>query len=310
MINLIEEFRRNLTEVRRSSGHTVRNYMSDIEKFHGFLNKKGYLEGEITEKSAKKIDKYMMRDYLGDLHNRNQASSISRKLSSLKSFFKFLNIEGYLDRDPAMEVESPKIPRKIPRVMDIDLVTLLLGSVKREGFQGKRDASIMELLYSSGLRVSELVYLNLSDIDMHELLLRVMGKGSKERIVPLGVQALEALKNYIVERKELLDKLKIDYSQRAVFLNCRGMRITTRSIGRILKKYILQLNSAFKISPHVFRHSFATHLLDAGADLRGIQEMLGHASLSTTQKYTHVSMDKLIDVYEKAHPRAKGDEDV
>lgn len=307
MIDLINEFERNLSQVKRSSPHTIRNYMGDITSFQSFLNKKGYVDGVLTEKTVKKIDKYMMREYLGELYKTNQSSTISRKLASLKSLFKFLNQESFIEHNPTLEVRSPKIAHKIPSFMDVDMVNELLKTPRRENFTGRRDASIMELLYSSGIRVSELVSLNLSQLDLNQGLLRVMGKGSKERIIPLGEPARRALKDYLQERQNLLHLKKLDKAQKAVYLNVRGGRITARSIGRTLKKYILMLNTSKRITPHVFRHTFATHLLDAGADLRAIQEMLGHSSLSTTQKYTHVSMDKLLEVYDKAHPRAKGD---
>jgi integrase/recombinase XerC len=307
MPDLLNEFKRSLSEVKRSSAHTIRNYMSDLEAFFGFLRSKGYIESVVDKKNLAKVDKYMMRDFLGTLHKSNQASSISRKLSSIKSFFKFLSREGYIDKNPALQIQSPKIPKKIPNVMDIDLVSSLLAIPNREGFMGIRDASIMELLYSCGARVSEVSSLNLSDLDLSQKMIKVTGKGSKERIIPIGDPAASIIKEYLVKRGELLVKLGIDRGERAVFVNKSGGRITTRSIARVITKYMLKLTTLKRITPHVFRHTFATHLLDAGADLRTIQEMLGHASLSTTQKYTHVSMDKLMEVYDKAHPRAKGD---
>ncbi len=310
MMDLINEFKRNLSEVKRSSTHTVRNYISDIQTFFDYLNKKGYLDIPITKKEAAKVDKYMLREYLGSLHESNEASSVSRKLSCLRSFYKFLSREGIIEYNPTLEIQSPKLPKKIPKAMDFDVITELFKIPDKKTFKGLRDATVMECLYSCGIRVSELTGLNLNDIDSKSALIKVMGKGSKERYVPVGQKALNEIKKYKEERMNHIQSLKKIQNHRALFINLKGTRITTRSIARILKKYILKLHTTKKITPHVFRHTFATHLLDAGADMRSIQEMLGHSSLSTTQKYTHVSMQKLMDVYEKSHPRAKGDENV
>lgn len=307
MIDLIDEFKKSLSQVKRSSQHTVRNYISDIRAFAEFLRSKKLAKASPTKEELKAVDKYTLREYLGSLHENNRPSSISRKLSSIKAFFRFLIKEGYLKKDPTELIQSPKLPKKIPKVMDIDLISELLKVPGDEGFSANRDSAMMELLYTSGIRVSELVSIDIADIDLTNGLLKVFGKGSKERMVPLGDKAKGVLKKYIDERGRYLSKPGFESQEKAVFLNRSGKRISTRAIGDIIRKHMLALHTTCRISPHVFRHTFATHLLDAGADLRAIQEMLGHVSLSTTQKYTHVSTKKLMEVYDSAHPRAKGD---
>ncbi|MDZ4383760.1 MAG: site-specific tyrosine recombinase/integron integrase, partial [Thermodesulfovibrionia bacterium] len=226
-------------------------------------------------------------------------SSISRKLATIRSFFKYLHKEGYVKKNPAKLVSSPKIPKSLPRFLTIDETFALMEAAKGDTFQATRDKSILEFLYSSGLRVSELTMLNINDFDIKESLIRVKGKGKKERIIPIGSKAMEAIKNYLSERISLKKK------SQALFLNNRGGRLTQRSIRRILIKYARMIALKGSLSPHVLRHTFATHLLHGGADLRSIQELLGHSSLSTTQKYTHVDISHLMEVYDKAHPMAK-----
>jgi integrase/recombinase XerC len=236
---------------------------------------------------------------------KKKKSSIHRKVASLRTFFRFLCREGVLEMNPAKLVATPRVERTLPNHLTIEQMVRFIETPDIETLLGKRDRAMLELLYASGLRVSELVGLNITDIDFTNQTVRVKGKGRKERIVPFGQHALSALQEYLTVRGELL--IEADEDKRdpaALFFNYQGTRINPRSVGRMVDKYVKMCADVHHISPHSLRHSFATHLLDAGADLRAIQEMLGHARLSTTQKYTHVSTDKLMEVYDKAHPKA------
>ncbi len=236
-------------------------------------------------------------------------SSVARTLATLRSFMKFLSVQGAVQTNPAKIVASPKLESRLPDYMTIEAVTNLVEAPDAGTEIGKRDRSILELLYGAGLRVSELVGLNLGDIGLGEGLVRVLGKGRKERIVPFGKSAAEALQAYLQVRGKQVKADKPSQSRNrageAVFLNSRGGRLTTRSIGNIVDHYVGQLAQRLKVHPHTLRHTFATHMLNAGADLRAIQELLGHESLSTTQKYTHVSVEQLVRVYQSCHPRAR-----
>lgn len=274
------------------SEHTLRAYAEDVKEFLAFINKK-----------PKEIDNLDIRGFLASLHHKKlKKSSISRKLATIRSFFKFLHREGYVKRNPAKLVASPKVPKALPRFLTVDETFALMDRPRGDTFKDTRDKAILELLYSSGLRVSELTSLDISDLDIKEALIRVKGKGRKERIIPVGTRAMDAVQNYLPERIFLKKKSP------ALFLNNRGGRLTQRSVRRILLQYSRMVNLKGDLSPHVLRHTFATHLLHGGADLRSIQELLGHTSLSTTQKYTHVDIRHLTEVYDKAHPMAKGDE--
>jgi integrase/recombinase XerC len=236
---------------------------------------------------------------------KRKKSSIARKLATLRSFFRFLCREQVLEMNPARLVSSPRLEKKLPKVLSVDDVIRFIETPDTDTVLGKRDRAILELLYATGMRVSELAGINLDHIDFKNESILVRGKGRKERIVPFGSKAKEAMHAYMGMRGELL--VEAPEEQRdpmALFLNYQGTRITTRSVGRMLDKYVLQCAMAHDVSPHSLRHSFATHMLSAGADLRSIQELLGHARLSTTQIYTQVSMEKLMEVYDKAHPKA------
>jgi integrase/recombinase XerC len=271
------------------SGHTLRSYLFDLEEFLS-----------ITEKKTEEIDYLDIRGYLAALHGRNlKKSSISRKLSAVRSFYKFLHREGYVKSNPSRLVSTPRAEKKLPRFLTIDEVFSLMEMPKGDTFKPARDRAILELLYSSGLRVSELTSLDISDLDVKESLVRVRGKGRKERIVPVGSKAMEAFRNYLPERMAVKKKSS------ALFLNFRGGRLTQRSVRRIVLFYSRMFNLKGDLSPHTLRHTFATHLLHEGADLRSIQELLGHSSLSTTQKYTHVDISHMTEVYDRAHPRGK-----
>jgi len=284
-----EQFLLYLKSEQNVSPHTLRSYTRDLNDFLMFIDKK-----------PKDIDNLDIRSFLASLHHRKlKKSSISRKLASIRSFFKFLHREGHVKKNPAKLVSSPKIPKDLPRFLSIDEVFYLMETPQGDSFKPARDKAILELLYSSGLRVSELTSLDMSDLDIKESLIRAKGKGRKERILPIGQKAMEALQNYLPERMSLKRKSS------GLFLNNHGGRLTQRSIRRILLYYSRMINLEGDLSPHTLRHTFATHLLHEGADLRSIQELLGHSSLSTTQRYTHVDIGHLTEVYDKAHPLAK-----
>lgn len=275
------------------SEHTRRSYRNDIEDFISFLEEEG------IGTDPEKVDHLHIRFYLGKLHQRGASkATMARRLASLRTFFRYLKREGIVKRNPAKLVSTPKQPKPIPRSLTVDEAFRLVEAPKGEEVLEARDRAIMELLYSSGLRVSELVGLRRGDLDLSAGTLRVKGKGKKERMVPVGGKAQEALRRYLALRDRLRPKGD------ALFLNYRGEALSSRAVAKLLKKYALPLGLSRKVSPHVLRHSFATHLLDGGADLRGIQELLGHSHLSTTQRYTRVSMGKLMEVYDAAHPRA------
>ena len=295
---LLEKFERYISVERNLSLHTQRNYLSDLSQFIEFLKR------EHPKISINEIDSTIIRSYLGSLYRKNRKSSIARKVASLKTFFRFLLKAGIVKKNPVSLIASPRLEKHVPSFLSIDEMFSLLEMPDQTNLTGLRDKAIMETLYSSGVRVSELVEMNAHDLDFNLGIIKVMGKGKKERIVPLGSKAIAALNNYLNVRSKM-NKAPLSPLNPPLFLNQRGGRLTTRSVGRIINRYIEQCGVLKNISPHSLRHTFATHMLDAGADLRAIQEFLGHASLSTTQKYTHVSIDKLMEVYDKAHPKSR-----
>lgn len=306
----LREFLEHIRYERNVSEHTLRNYASDLGQLHDFL-------APVTDEKTlerrplnlKDIDHITIREWMSELHSANKKkTSIARKLASARTFFQFLVREGTLEMNPAKLVSTPKIERKLPNHLSMEDAVRFIESPDADSDMGKRDRAILEFLYATGVRVSELTKLNLRDIDYENKSVRVTGKRRKQRIVPFGDHALTALKNYLNIRPNFLNNAPLaavnGRDDQAVFLNYQGTRITPRSVGRMVDKYIRQCADIHDISPHSMRHSFATHLLDSGADLRDIQELLGHARLSTTQIYTQVSMEKLIEVYDKAHPKA------
>jgi integrase/recombinase XerC len=305
MRDLIEKFRDHLRIERNASAHTLRSYGADLEQFLGFLKEKNLARGESGEVAADKIDPLAIRAFLSSLYRDHKKSSLGRKLAALRSFLKYLGQEGYLRRNPAEIVATPRQEKPLPNFMPVDEAFALMETPDASLTWGARDKAILETLYSTGIRVSELVGLSEGDVDPSLGIVRVFGKGGKERIVPIGEKALEALGSYFEKRDRALRKAGEKGRKTPIFINARGGRLTARSVARILQKHLVRGGIWRKVSPHALRHSFATHLLDAGADLRAIQELLGHASLSTTQRYTHVSVDKLMEVYDRAHPRAK-----
>jgi len=293
----IENFVKFLGEQRNYSPHTLISYRTDLMQFTRFLKEK--------DKDFSQVDMNLAREYLFLLKQQGLSkNSLIRKVASLKSFYKFLASRGKVSRNPLLLLTSPRKERKLPHFLGIEEMEHLL-SLKFEGDLGKRDKAILELLYSTGIRVNELVSLNLEDIELGEGFIRVKGKGKKERIVPVGEKAIEALEDYLPLREKLLHHFRKDIyvEPEALFLNAWGGRITSRSIERMVNKYIREAAIRKKVSPHQFRHSFATHLLERGADLRAVQELLGHASLSTTQIYTHLTPERIKKVYTRAHPR-------
>ena len=305
MQNYLDDFLKHLKYERNLSEHTLRNYESDMVQFYDYIAPLDKND-ERREVPIRSIDNLTIREYMATLYEKKKKkSSIHRKVATLRTFFRFLCREEILENNPAMLVSSPRVDRKLPNHLSIEQMVRFIEAPETESVLGKRDRAILELLYASGLRVSELVGLNLLDIDFNNQTLRVKGKGRKERMVPFGNHAKAALEIYLGVRGELL--IEADPDDRdplAVFMNYQGTRITTRSVGRMLDKYCKECTDLPHVSPHALRHSFATHLLDAGADLRTIQELLGHVRLSTTQQYTHVSTDRLMEVYDKAHPKA------
>jgi integrase/recombinase XerC len=302
MEDLIRQYADHLTNERNVSPHTLRNYLSDLAQFTQFLIARGLAVRERNQVDVSKVDIHVVRAYLAALAKDRKKSSIARKLAAVKGFFKYLVAAHHLEKDPLVAIQTPKQEKPLPSFLSIDDVFHLLDGIKIKTALDVRDRAILEVLYSTGLRVSELVGLNWSDIDCSLGIVRVVGKGSKERIVAIGKTALKTLEEYSLEQKQ---KWRVRCKgDDPVFLNRAGGRITTRSVARIVEKHLKATGIAVKIGPHGLRHTFATHLLNNGADLRVIQELLGHASLSTTQRYTHVHMDQLTRVYDKAHPRA------
>ena len=307
---LLDRYTTFLRIEKNVSLHTLRNYISDIQQFLSFVEQSHTLAAPRSI-DLKQVDHHVIHAYLSTLHRRNKKTSVGRKLSAIKSFFRFLRREGDIERDPTQIIASPKKEQPLPNHLAVDDMFRLLETPSQETPAGFRDRAMLEVLYSCGLRVSELVGLNWGDIDVNLEVVRVKGKGNKERIVPIGRKALIALDQYRQQIPQLIaTKRRKTFLAGGmtplspIFLNVRGQRLTTRSVARLVAGYAQTCGIPLKMSPHALRHSFATHLLDAGADLRAIQELLGHASLSTTQRYTHINLDHLMHVYDKAHPRA------
>jgi integrase/recombinase XerC len=307
---LLDRYTTFLRVEKNVSAHTLRNYLSDLMQFFAFIEN-SHVQAEARPIVVSQIDHHRIHAYLSMLHRQNKKSSIGRKLSSIKSFFRFLLREGELERDPTVLIGTPKKEHPLPTHLPIDDMFRLLETPGNAVPSGIRDRAILEVLYSCGLRVSELVGLNWEDVDANLEVVRVTGKGNKERIVPIGRKALDALARYrqvlpalIVPKRRPAVLVGGGLATAPVFLNSRGGRLTTRSVARLVGGHARDCGIAARTSPHALRHTFATHLLDAGADLRAIQELLGHSSLSTTQKYTHINLGHLMQVYDKAHPKA------
>jgi len=304
---LLQQFFEHLRYERNVSEHTLRNYRIDLTQFYDYLAPAEPQTGERKrEPDIRQIDHITIREWLSTLHTaQKKKTSIARKLAALRTFFQFLCREGVVGMNPAKLVNTPRLEKKLPNHLSIEDMVRFIETPDISTDLGKRDRAILEMLYGTGVRVSELTKLNLRDVDYQNKMARVTGKRRKQRVVPFGEPALHALMDYLTVRGAFLQNAPLaEREPEALFLNYQGTRITTRSVGRMVDKYILLCAGIHNISPHSLRHSFATHLLDSGADLRHIQELLGHARLSTTQIYTHVSMEKLIEVYDKTHPKA------
>lgn len=304
--NLISSFVKSLYSEKGYSENTCRAYLHDLKEFASFIFSSWLSENmsqtEADSFRADQVEGLMIRGYLGFLHKKNKKVTIARKLSALRSFFRHLVKHGVILKNPAELILTPKQEQTIPAYLPVDDMFRLLDSIKADNLAGLRNRAIFETLYSCGLRVSELSGMNLFDVDFTKSVIRVLGKGDRERIVPIGRKALEAIKAY---RQRLREESGIsDDTNAPLFLNKNQGRLTVRSIARILDKTAKECGLLAPVSPHALRHTFATHMLDAGADLRVVQELLGHKSLSTTQKYTHVSIDRLMAAYDKAHPRS------
>lgn len=293
MKTLIDRFENYLDVERNASPHTRSAYRYDLEDFCHFLVST-YNLTHATE--IKEIDRTFLRRYLAQIHQTHNKATINRKLSALRTFFLYLLREGIIAVSPGANLSAPRIDRYLPLVLTVDEASDLMAVRPGSDELALRDRAIVELLYSSGLRVGETVALNVGHLDFVQSLVRVFGKGGKERIVPVGSMAQGALQDYLTQRGNPPE-------DEPLFLNHRGGRLTARSIERNLKQRLIDANIHRQATPHALRHTFATHLLDAGADLRSIQELLGHASLSTTQKYTQISVEHLLKVYDQAHPR-------
>jgi integrase/recombinase XerC len=299
LIEYIERFITWLSDEKGYSYHTIVNYQRDLLEFADEAGR---------EIDVVSLDKQVIRNYVYSLNIKNKSSSVARKLSALRTFFKFLEQETAIRHNPMGSISMPKQEQHIPVFLSVDEVFSLLESPGSEETYGARDRAILELLYSTGMRVSELVDCNVVSLDFDSEMVRVKGKGNRERIIPIGDPAIKTLQAYFVERDVLLrNRLqqgkKVD--KEAVFLNSRGTRLSVRSVERLIAEYGRKAGIDKPVTPHVLRHSFATHLLEMGADMRSVQELLGHASLSTTQKYTHLDMVHLMKVYDRAHPKAR-----
>jgi len=289
---LLSEFNRYLRDERNLSSHTLRGYISDIRDFLKFLDSKN--------ENVKKVNHFTVRQYLGLLQSRGcRKSTLARRVSALRSFFHFLFSKGHLVSFPLSGLRSPKLDKLIPSFLEENEVERLLETAQGGTFFRCRDKAILEVLYATGMRVSEMVNLNVDDVDLLEEVVKVKGKGNKERMIPLGSYAIRALRDYLGKRRE-----RAKPEEKGIFLNRFGRRLSDTGIRKRLIKYLRLTEISKRVTPHTLRHSFATHLLNRGADLRSLQELLGHERLSTTQVYTHITPRKLKEVYEKAHPRA------
>jgi integrase/recombinase XerC len=310
----LKAFLEHLRLNENASAHTVRAYDSDISQYLAFLA--SHFDRRVMDLTAADLDHLGARAFLGELHRNGQSkSSAARKLSAIRAFGRYLRREGVLDSDPAALVGTPKREQRIPAHLAVDEMSKLLEQPDTAVPLGRRDRAILELFYASGLRLSELVGLDLDDVNLSGRVVRVLGKGRKERIVPFNQSAAAAVRAWLADREQFLrtDTAPGGRGQAPVgrfrarqplFLNYQGGRLSTRSVDNLVRKYVAQCSTRYGISPHALRHSFATHLLEAGADLRAIQELLGHSRLSTTQRYTHVNAAQLLETYRKAHPKA------
>ncbi len=296
MEQLVDTYLLHLKVERGLAVNTLDSYRRDLAKFVTFLRRQGIF-------ALEQVDRQRIMAFMDDLHKKGRAAAtISRNLAAIRSFYGFLSQENMVSQNPSTELNSPKIPKRLPNILSATQVSKLLEQPKGNTAGGLRDKAMLELLYATGIRVSELVDLNLTDVNLDMGFLRCIGKGSKERIIPMGQVAVASIRSYLQKGR---GKLVGDIQETAVFVNVHGHRLTRQGLWKILKKYVRQAGIEGDITPHTLRHSFATHLLENGADLRAVQEMLGHSDISTTQIYTQVTATHLRDVYLQSHPRAK-----
>jgi integrase/recombinase XerC len=302
----IKKFMVHVEVERNLAPNTVKNYLGDIRQFQEFL-KLNYASRENPgADSLVHIDNIMIRAFLGAMYRKKLTKvTMSRKVTALRIFFKYLMREGVLKANPAEMLQTPRTEKYIPTFLSIDEMLKLIGTGSGTDEAALRDRAIIELFYSSGVRLSELTDLNVGDIDFSKGLMKVRGKGRKERIIPVGDPALKALREYLGARNVGSTECKFNGPGDPVFINKKDLRLSTRTVERILDRVVLMSGLSKKISPHALRHTFATHMLEAGADLRAIQELLGHESLSTTQRYTSVTVGRLLEIYDSAHPKAR-----
>jgi integrase/recombinase XerC len=298
----IDAFARYLADERRCSARTVETYVRDLRSLRDFAREEG------LPLDARKLDVVALRGFLSSLFLSNQASTLSKKVSAIRSFYRFLLKRRIIDENPAAGLRSPKVAKPLPRFLTVDQAFRVMDSPPKEEARAKslqaRDRALLEMLYGTGVRVGELAAMHIGDCDFEAKSARVLGKGGKERVVPLGRAVLDALEAYLPERRVLLAKSRGN-DPNALWLSRRGTRLSVRQVQNIVRRHGTLGAGRGDLHPHAMRHTCATHLLDAGADLRAIQELLGHASLSTTQRYTHVSVDRLMEVYDRSHPLAR-----
>ena len=307
--DIVERFIQSLAAEKGYSAHTQRAYRQNLAEFLSFVS--GEADKSVQPATPpipvalEQVDAIHIRSYMAYLHGRNTKATIARKLAAIRTFFRHLQKIGLVRENPAQAVRTPKYGKPIPVFLSVDDMFRLLDTIPAKGWLGLRNKALLETFYSTGVRVSELAGLNVGDVDHRNGLVRVLGKGHKERIIPVGQKALDAIVAYrrALGNQQLKADARPSATDGAMFLNKDFGRLTTRSIARVVDGFARACGLAMPISPHAIRHSFATHMLDAGADLRAVQELLGHRSLSTTQRYTHVSIDRLMAVYDKAHPR-------
>ncbi|MDY6842493.1 MAG: site-specific tyrosine recombinase/integron integrase [Thermodesulfobacteriota bacterium] len=303
--SVVEGYRRYLTIEKRGAEHTIRSYLSDINQFILYLTDEKHCLDNEGNISINLVEKDTIRSFLGSIYKKNKKSTTGRKIASLRSFFKYLMREKLITKNPISSIHAPKKEQVLPSFLSVEEVETIIEEPSDKSFLTIRDKAIIDVLYSCGIRAGELVGLNADSVDFGDGIVKVFGKGGRERIVPIGRLAVNSLEKYLVRRNGLEKKIVPDKRGDPLFVNRSGKRLTTRSVGRLIKKYGDLSRLPKRVTPHTLRHSYATHLLDAGADLRSIQELLGHRNLSTTQKYTHLTVEKLLEVYNRAHPKSK-----
>ena len=308
LISAIDKFSSYLLDEKNYSKHTLLNYIRDLNDLYRFIAKK--IEDKGSKIELKYIDEQTLKEFIASFVRSSETKyskrTISRKISTLKSFYKFLNRKKIFDSNPARNLIFPKLGRSLPTVIDERSMSNMLDlDYFGKDIWGIRDKAIMELLYSSGIRLNELINLSKENVDFKNNVIKVRGKGRKERIIPIGLPAIGAIITYLEKREEYFEEKEADYDRSVIFIAKNGKKLYPALLNRIAEKYISKVSEIKKKSPHVLRHSFATHMLNHGADIRAVKDLLGHASLSTTQIYTHVSVERLKQVYEKAHPKAK-----